>query len=429
MTSKICKFCQSSFRPSRSDMKFCTSSCRHKYKHRVKTYEQDVEKNKHEINELQLKLQSAKSELKVYIENKALKEKEDEKKREKFKRFKNTFQKLLKLSNQQIFEVIVKSEIDKCNDPYEKEELAEGARFTSQNEIESIVSDYLDEKRRIIRKFEHQYSDLKSLDIFLEDPEEEILKKQIESIQEQIESLNQKEFKLELPEPVILTKSKIKETRKERQARLVELRNKSKPKELGGADIQKMSFKTYQLKGELGRFLGELDNNMVAFALTGDSGAGKSYFSFALAKLFLKSDMTVKYFSLEEGIGKLTQQKLAHYSIGNELKITARGTLENVDKDAESFDVIIVDSYSKLTSDPKEFDWLRHNHPKTLFIIIFQKTTGKTIKGGAGIMYDSSATIDVQKIKGERVAKMLKGRYGTQGWVYSIDQGKIISEN
>jgi hypothetical protein len=170
-----------------------------------------------------------------------------------------------------------------------------------------------------------------------------------------------------------------------------------------------MSFNTYSFQGELGRFLGELDDNMVAFALTGDSGAGKSYFSFALAKLLLLSGKSVKYFSLEEGIGKLTQEKLLHYDIGNELKITASGSLDNVEKDAENFDAIIVDSYSKLTNDPKEFDWLRHNHPKTLFIIIFQKTTAKIIKGSAGIMYDSSATIDVKKVNGERVAKMMKG--------------------
>lgn len=49
--------------------------------------------------------------------------------------------------------------------------------------------------------------------------------------------------------------------------------------DLSAEEVLQMTFDTYTLQGELGRFLGELDHNKVAFALTGDSGAGKSYFS------------------------------------------------------------------------------------------------------------------------------------------------------
>ena len=73
-----------------------------------------------------------------------------------------------------------------------------------------------------------------------------------------------------------------------------------------------MNFNIFQFKGELGRFLGELDDNMVAFVLTGDSGAGKSYFSYSLAKLLLSSNKTVKYYSLEEGIGNACDWYIKH---------------------------------------------------------------------------------------------------------------------
>jgi archaellum biogenesis ATPase FlaH len=197
---------------------------------------------------------------------------------------------------------------------------------------------------------------------------------------------------------------------------------------MGGADIQNMKFDTFGLPDELGRFLGDLDRNKLAFALTGESGSGKSYFSYELARLFLDGGFKVKYYSLEEGIGKLTQEKLVIYDIGNEMQLTGEGGLKDIRKDAELFDVIVVDSFSKLTSDPKEFENLRSRFPKTIFIIIFQQTTAKTMKGGASIKYNSSATINLKKVDGERVATMEKGRYGTQGWVYSIDQEKIITE-
>jgi len=60
--------------------------------------------------------------------------------------------------------------------------------------------------------------------------------------------------------------------------------------------------------------------------------------------------------------------------------------------------------------------------------IIFQKTSSGSIRGGSSIKFNSSATIDVQLQDGERIAVMEKGRYGTIGWVYSIDEGRVIEK-
>lgn len=147
-----------------------------------------------------------------------------------------------------------------------------------------------------------------------------------------------------------------------------------------------------------------------------------------LARLFLDEGKTVKYYSLEEGIGKLTQEKLIRYDIGDEMKITDYADLKKIRKDASKYDVLIIDSYSKIATDPKDFENLRQSFPKTLFIVIFQKTTGRTIRGGSSIKYNSSATINVCFYEGERVAIMEKGRYGTQGWMYSIERGIIIKK-
>jgi hypothetical protein len=198
---------------------------------------------------------------------------------------------------------------------------------------------------------------------------------------------------------------------------------------VGGADLQNMTFNTFVLDSELGRFLGELDKNKTAFALTGDSGAGKSYFSFELAKVFIDNGFCAKYFALEEGLGKLTQNKVRFYDLGNDITITGNGTLRDVRRDAKKYDLIVIDSFQKLNVKAEEFERLRQDFPKTIFIIIFQKTSSGAMRGGSSIKFNSSATIDVQIKDNERIAFMEKGRYGTIGWVYSIDEGRIIMEN
>jgi hypothetical protein len=206
---------------------------------------------------------------------------------------------------------------------------------------------------------------------------------------------------------------------KERQKRAVD--------EIGAGDLQQMDFEVYTMPGILGRFLGNLDRNKTCFALTGDSGAGKTHFAFQLAKLFTSAlDIKAKLFSLEEGIGEITKEKVSQYDLDNELVISAIGNLHEVRKAAESYSLVIVDSFNKLDAKATDFEKLRNDFPLTIFILIFQKTTSGTMRGGSSIKYDSSATIDVIKRNGQRIAIMEKGRYGTIGWEYSISEDKII---
>jgi len=429
-----CKFCQSIFQASRADKKFCKSTCRHKFKYRMNLLNDKIISKQTDLINLEKELIETQHQLKIYTQEKEHQVKLDAIEKKKCERFIKTYNQIMSLPDNKLFTMIWNAEVKKVSNPIEKEKLNQFYQLTSQREKNSIISDFKNDKIATLKIVKEKYkkhdSSLLNFDFLIDDQKTDEFEKNIENIKQQILQLQQTEYKLQLPKAISIgSKKNVNESRKERKTRLDSILNNSQPKELGGADIKNMNFNTYQFKGELGRFLGELDNNMVAFVLTGDSGAGKSYFSYALAKLLLSSNKTVKYYSLEEGIGNLTKEKLSFYDIGNELKMTANGNLDSVEKDADVFDAIIIDSYSKLTNDPKEFDWLRHSHPKTLFIIIFQKTTAKTIKGGASIMYDSSATIDVKKIDGQRVAVMLKGRYGTQGWIYSIDKDKIIEES
>lgn len=191
--------------------------------------------------------------------------------------------------------------------------------------------------------------------------------------------------------------------------------------EVRGGQLRQMTFKTFRLPGRLGDFLGELDRNMAAFALTGDSGAGKSYFSFMLAKAFLRGGLTLKYFSLEEGIGKVTQEKLDYFDIGDEIVLTGTGSLQDVEQAARHYDVVVVDSFNKLDARPQDFERLRKAYPSTIFLMIFQKTTAGTMRGGASILFDSTITMDVRIENEMRIAFVEKSRYGNIGQRFAIE--------
>lgn len=195
--------------------------------------------------------------------------------------------------------------------------------------------------------------------------------------------------------------------------------------EMSASSILNAQYKTIKLNGELGDFLGKIELQSCAITLIGDSGAGKSYFSYDLAELFDQNGFKVYYFSLEEGIGELTRNKLKDKTFSNNFKIIDNGKLPEVRKAAKHYNVIIIDSFGKIDAKPTDFDKLRMDFPETIFICIFQKTAQGSVRGGSAIVFDSSAIIDVQLQDEDRVAVMTKSRYGTANWEYSIVEKRI----
>ena len=65
------------------------------------------------------------------------------------------------------------------------------------------------------------------------------------------------------------------------------------------ATALKQTSKTYQLPGDIGKFLGRLSETDNSITLTGEMGSGKSRFAFQLANAYASIGKRVGIFSLE----------------------------------------------------------------------------------------------------------------------------------
>jgi len=193
---------------------------------------------------------------------------------------------------------------------------------------------------------------------------------------------------------------------------------------------------TIELKGDLGKLIGKIEQNKLAISLEGDQGAGKSQLMFQLADAFSEVGKNVAVFSLEMPVDSIPAITFInqYVSPANKNKIKwaneAPEGLLSIKKAAEFFDVIFIDSWGKLKVKSEEFDNLRKEHPNTIFIVIFQRTTGNKIRGGTEPLYDAGINIEVVKVDDTFVnnyAKTTKNRYTTSGLKYNISKQQLIS--
>jgi hypothetical protein len=194
---------------------------------------------------------------------------------------------------------------------------------------------------------------------------------------------------------------------------------------------------TFRLKGDLGKLLGDLERFELAITLEGDQGGGKTRFSYQLANAFAEIDLQVAVFSLEIGrksdlIRRMKEAYLVETNRKN-VFITDKlpEGLETIYKASKVFDVVIIDSWNKLNVHSIEFDKLRKTFPNTIFVVIFQRTTQGTIRGGTAPLYDSGINIEVVKADEEfsnNYATTTKNRYGETGKKFNISSQKLIGE-
>jgi predicted ATP-dependent serine protease len=192
--------------------------------------------------------------------------------------------------------------------------------------------------------------------------------------------------------------------------------------------------KTYQLPGDIGKFLGRLSETDNSITLTGDMGSGKTRFAFQLINAYASIGLSVGVFCLEMSPDnyKVIEMKNQYILPANQSMVQFAGELpngiEDIEKAAQSFDVIVIDSWTKTNLPQTEFDRLIKAHRNTAWVVLFQKTSGGKIRGGPAANYDAWVNLDT--IKGshykENYVVATKNRYGDVGIKFNVYEQKIV---
>lgn len=307
-----------------------------------------------------------------------------------------------------------------------------------------------------IKRFLEMHRTIQSRDTikqYIFDLQRAILKKEISKESIAAEHLQQIQDKLITQHNNLILKEQVKiviNRRWLRQLKKILKNEQDSNQELGNIAIQKSapslfspinaqpltrSTNTFTLNGVLGVLLGDLERYELAITIEGDQGGGKTRFTYQLADAFAELGNRIAIFSMEIGSRSdlITRMKEEYLQPKNQNHIFITDQLpegyQTISKAAQEFDVIIIDSWNKTGLPSQDFDRLRKKHPNTIFIVIFQRTTQKTIRGGTAPLFDAGINIEVVKVDdtfANNYAVTTKNRYGVTGIKYNISTKNII---
>jgi antirestriction protein ArdC/uncharacterized Fe-S cluster protein YjdI len=207
---------------------------------------------------------------------------------------------------------------------------------------------------------------------------------------------------------------------------------------VGKTEVAK-SIDGFTLDGEIGKFIGLVENYKYAIVLDGESFSGKSRLVYMLANAFASKSKRVGIYSLEMGnAGHVIEEyRNAYISNSNKQKIAISSdkaySLEDIKSEAKYFDVIFIDSWQKLgLQTSAKFDELRHEFPDKIWVVIFQQNAEGGTSGGSASAFNAPVHIKVYAPDGRvnytnNYALMFKNRLtGEAGARFNLSQQKII---
>ncbi len=193
---------------------------------------------------------------------------------------------------------------------------------------------------------------------------------------------------------------------------------------------------TFRLKGEIGKFMQDLQRYRLTITITGDPHAGKSEFVKALVNAFLNEGLTCGFFDLEQGgiVSKDTAQSIdRNITKENQKRLFVSGEAPNgidtIKQFANQFDIVVIDSWQKLNIPNTRFDELRQEFPDTIIIIIFQQNGTGGTRGGVTVDYDTPIAIKVHKVDAtfkNNYAELIKNRGNAIGLKYYLHSRSCI---
>ncbi|WP_299431596.1 hypothetical protein [uncultured Aquimarina sp.] len=216
------------------------------------------------------------------------------------------------------------------------------------------------------------------------------------------------------------------------------------------ADLDRIAqpTETYVLNSEIGAFLGKLEKKpkgSVVITLDAPAGSGKTRFFFQVMEDYASSGKRCLFLTLEEHSQSqlfkdkrddyISSENHQHISIVDAEEIKTYKDLREL---IDTHDIILVDSFGKLKKLIKELkleldEHLRIAYDGKLFFLIFQRTTGKTMRGGADSEFDGDVILQVEKPTEnyqENFVTARKNRYNAiPNLKYNVYHQKIIQED
>lgn len=154
--------------------------------------------------------------------------------------------------------------------------------------------------------------------------------------------------------------------------------------------------------GEIGKLLGEQQRYRLEIIIDGEKASSKSEFAKQLADAFIDIDLKVALIDYEMGglESKDTQAGIdRNLKPGNKKKLFVSpsdfpATLDAIKGIADKFDVIIIDSGSKLNQVTNLWlDELRTEYPNTIWVVLMQQNAKGGTRGGAAAGYNAPVVI------------------------------------
>ena len=196
---------------------------------------------------------------------------------------------------------------------------------------------------------------------------------------------------------------------------------------------------TFQLPGDLGEMLGQLERFKTAITIDGEQGSGKTRFTYQLANAFASTGMDVGYFSLEMGHKSTVVRDMINEYVSEKndervfFKGEVDGGLDEILTYANDFDVIFIDSWDELHATRHDFREMRNNYPDTIFVVIFPVRDDGMIRGGSATLHIADVNLKAVKSKTgnfrENYVYATKNRYGLSQRKYNVYAQQFVAES
>ena len=213
----------------------------------------------------------------------------------------------------------------------------------------------------------------------------------------------------------------------------------NKVKSLADAMQENTSNESYNIPGDIGRFLGKVEIkpvHSVVTTLDAEQGSGKTRFLFEVMNALAGQGYKCLFYSLEEHpASQLFKDKVKQYIQPENLSnISVIDEVENWDDEKtniEDSDITFIDSFQKLPGIDLDQD-IRKAFNGKWFFIIYQRTGTKTMRGGSKAAFDGDQILKVEKFPDYRENNVYanKNRYNSIPELkFNIFSQRLVGEN